>query len=48
MCHVLDIMLCKKNLCENIVKTLFGERDTPIVRVDMQARGIQLQLHLQP
>ena len=47
VCHVLDVMHCKKNLSENIVKTTFGDKDSPAVRADMQARGIRPQLHLQ-
>ena len=44
--HVLDVMHCEKNLAENILKTVMGEKDTPAVRVDMQARGIRPHLHL--
>jgi len=46
--HVLDVMHCVKNLSENILKTLLGEKDTPVVRTDMQARKIRPHLHLQP
>ena len=46
--HVLDVMHCEKNIAENILKTTFGEKDTPAVRVDLQARGIRPHLHLQP
>jgi len=41
-------MHCEKNISENILRTTFGEKDTPAVRADMQARGIRPQLHLQP
>ena len=41
-------MHCEKNICENVLKTTFGEKDMPAVRVDMQARGIRAHLHLQP
>jgi hypothetical protein len=41
-------MHCEKNIVENILKTTFGEKDTPAVRVDLQARGIRPHLHLQP
>ena len=44
--HVLDVMHCEKNLAENILKTVMGEKDTPAVRADMQARGIRPHLHL--
>ena len=40
-------MHCEKNITENILKTTFGEKDTPAVRVDLQARGIRPHLHLQ-
>ena len=33
--HVLDVMHCEKNIAENILKTTFGEKDTPAVRVDL-------------
>ena len=46
--HVLDVMHCEKNIAENFLKTTLGEKDTPTVRVDMQARGIRPHLHLQP
>ena len=39
-------MHCEKNLSENILKTTFGEKDTPAVRADMQVRGIRPHLHL--
>jgi len=40
-------MHCEKNISENLVRTTFGEKDTPAVRADMQARGIRPHLHLQ-
>src|SRR6202022_3873704 len=46
--HILDVMHCEKNIAENILKTTFGEKDSPSVRADMQARGIRAHLHLQP
>ena len=48
MRHVLNVMHCEKNLAENILKTTFGEKDSPAVRADMQARAIRPHLHLQP
>ena len=48
MRHVLDVMHCEKNISENILKTTFGEKNTPAVRADMQARGIRPHLHLRP
>ena len=44
--HVLDVMHYEKNLCENIVKTTFGEKDSAALRVDMEVRNIQPHLHL--
>ena len=46
--HVLDVMHCEKNICENILKYLLGERDKPHVRNDMEERGIRSHLHLRP
>ena len=40
-------MHCEKNIAENLLKTTFGEKDTPAVRADMQAHGIRPHLHLQ-
>ena len=37
-------MHCEKNLGENILKTIFGEKDTPKVRLDMQNRNIRRHL----
>lgn len=41
-------MHCEKNISENLLRTAFGEKDTPAVRADMQARGIRPHLHLRP
>ena len=40
-------MHCEKNIAENIVKTTMGDKDSPVVRADMQVRNIQPHLHLQ-
>ena len=40
-------MHCEKNVCENLLKTLFGETDDAKSREDMRARGIRPHLHLQ-
>ena len=40
-------MHCEKNICENLLRTLFGEIDGVKSREDMRARGIQNHLHLQ-
>ena len=42
--HMLDLMHCEKNVCENILKTIMGEKDTAAVRLDMQQMGIRPQL----
>ena len=44
--HVLDVMHCEKNITENIVKTAFGEKDSPSIRADIQARNIRPHRHL--
>ena len=46
--HTLDVMHCEKNVCENIMKTLFGEKDTAAVRNDMREVNIRPNLWLQP
>ena len=47
MRHTLDPMHCEKNVCENFLRTLFGEIDGPKSRKDLRARGIHEHLHLQ-
>jgi len=47
MRHVLDPMHYEKNIAENILKTAFGEKDSPTIRADMQARNIRPHLHVQ-
>ena len=42
----MDVMHVEKNIAENILKTLFGEKDSPSVRVDMQNRNIRRHLWL--
>ena len=39
-------MHCEKNLVENNVKTLFGEKEAPKVRLDMENWNIRLHLWL--
>jgi hypothetical protein len=46
--HVLDVMHCEKNLCENILKTLFGMNDSPGSRQDVQDLNIRPEIWLQP
>lgn len=45
--HTLDAMHCEKNVCENLLRTLFGETSSAKSREDMRARGIRNHLHLQ-
>ncbi len=40
-------MHCEKNICENLLRTLFGETDGAKSREDMRVRGIRNHLHLQ-
>jgi hypothetical protein len=47
ICHLLDVMHCEKNLCKNIVRTIYGEKDYPRSRMDMMDMGIRQELHLQ-
>ena len=46
--HILDVMHCEKNLCENILKTLLGMNDSPGSRVDAEDMGIRQEIWLQP
>ena len=41
-------MHCEKNLCENIIKTLFGMNDSPGSRQDVQDLQIREEIWLQP
>ena len=43
--HVLDPMHCEKNLCENIMKTIWGLKDTLKVQLDLQEANIHPELH---
>ena len=45
--HVLDVMHCEKNLCENIVKTLWGMNDSLGSRIDAHELGIREEIWLQ-
>jgi hypothetical protein len=46
--HILDTMHCEKNLCENMVKIVFGMKDNYGSREVMKNHGIWRQLWLQP
>jgi hypothetical protein len=37
---MLDVMHCEKNICENLLKTICGEKDTVAIRKDMQEISI--------
>jgi len=41
-------MHCEKNLCENLLHTLFGKTNGVKSREDIRARNIYPHLHLQP
>jgi hypothetical protein len=43
--HILDAMHCEKNFCENIMKTIWGLKDTLKVRLDMAEAEIRSDLH---
>jgi len=38
--HTLDVMHCEKNVRENMIKVIFGEKDTIDVHKDMEEVGI--------
>jgi hypothetical protein len=46
--HVLDVMHIEKNIAESVLKFLFGEKDTPESRRDMEQVGIRRDLWLRP
>ena len=46
--HILDIMHCEKNLCENMLRTLLGMNDSPRSMVDAEDLGIREEIWLQP
>jgi hypothetical protein len=41
-------MHCEKNLCENLLKTTFGAKDSYGSRQDLEERGIRPELWLRP
>ncbi len=47
MRHTLAMMHYEKNIYENLLKVIFGEKDTLVVQKDMEDIGIRLQLWLQ-
>ena len=44
--HCTDAMHVEKNVCENVVKTIIGEKDTIASRRDMEATGVREELWL--
>jgi hypothetical protein len=44
MRHILDVMHYEKNICENMVKTIFAKKDIVVVWRNMEAFGIWPQL----
>ena len=46
--HVLDVMHIEKNIAESVLKYLFGDKDTPDTRRDMEEVGIRPELWLRP
>ena len=44
--YVLDVMHCEKNLADSLLRMLFGETDTPSVRMDLENRRIRRHLWL--
>ena len=46
--HVLDPMHCEKNLCENIIKTIWDLKDNLKVRLDLEEANIRPELHTIP
>jgi hypothetical protein len=46
--HLLDAMHCEKNLCENMLKTTFGSKDSYGNRQDLEKQGIWEEMWLRP
>ena len=44
--HTLDVMHSEKNIAENIMKTIFGKKDTLGAHLDMKEAGICKHLWL--
>ena len=44
--HVLDVMHTEKNIAESILKFLFGDKDTPESRRDLEEMGVRRELWL--
>jgi hypothetical protein len=46
--HMLDVMHIEKNIAESVLKFLFGDKDSPDSRRDMEEMGIRRELWLRP
>ena len=44
MRYVLDVMHCEKNLADSLLRMLFGEIDTPFLRMDLENWRIRRNL----
>ena len=44
ICHLLDVMHIERNICESLLKLLFGAKDTAASRRDMEEEGIREHL----
>ena len=42
--HLLDVMHIERNICESLLKLLFGAKDTVALRRDMEEEGIREHL----
>jgi hypothetical protein len=47
ICNTLDVMHCENNLCENVMKTIFGAKVMLVVWEDFKECGIWPHLWLQ-
>ena len=44
--HLLDVMHIERNICESLLKLIFGAKDTAASRRDMEEEGIREHLWL--
>ena len=42
--NVLDVMHCEKNLSKNVIRTFFGQKNTPASRKNMESQNIKEHL----
>ncbi len=38
--HTLDMMQCEKNVCDNMFKTIFGDKDEVVIHIEVEEIGI--------